>query len=204
MKKISGFIVRILVLALLVATVVFVIKETDKPEVKEKIEVPPLKYEDIVEKYAKEYNLDIFHVFSIIKAESKFDAKAVSSVDARGLMQIMAETANWYASKNGISNFNQDDLFDPDTNVKIGCWYISQLKGMFGETRRDIVTAAYNAGNGNVRKWLDSGYYDFEKDEFTNIPFPETRQYVINVNNNYREIKKAYNHKYPIDVNVED
>ena len=108
----------------------------------------PRKYSVYVEKYSKEYNLDENFVYSIIKAESKFNPKALSHKGAKGLMQIADITRDW-----AIVELDLDeniDIYDPETNIMIGCWYLNRLYKEFGDT--DLVIAAYNGGSGNVSK----------------------------------------------------
>ena len=85
----------------------------------------PIKYKELVFQYAGENNIDPYLVFSIIKAESGFDPDATSRKNARGLMQITDSTGNWGAEKLEIDNFIVDDLYLPEINIRIGCWYIS-------------------------------------------------------------------------------
>ncbi|MGL5329149.1 MAG: lytic transglycosylase domain-containing protein, partial [Peptostreptococcaceae bacterium] len=127
----------------------------------------PKKYSIYVEKYSKEYDLDENLVYSVIKAESKFDKDAVSRKGAKGLMQISDITRDWAIEELELGKI---DIFDPETNIKIGCWYLRKLYKQFGDL--DLVIAAYNGGSGNVRKWLGNESYSKDGRLF-NIPFPE-------------------------------
>ncbi len=113
----------------------------------------PLEYRDLVEKYAGEYNLAPAFVASIIRNESSFQPMAVSSVGARGLMQLMPDTAEWIAGKMKLDSYSFDRMFDPETNIRFGCWYLNYLSSMF---RGDpvCVSCAYHAGQGTVTSWL--------------------------------------------------
>ncbi len=146
----------------------------------------PIKYEHFVDTYSAKYNLDKYLVLSVIRTESRFDVYAVSSVEAKGLMQITDETGEECAKKIGIDGYTNDMLFDPETNIQIGCYYLSRLIKHYGDT--DVALAAYNGGPGNVDKWIEEqNGIDVE-----NIPFPETRQYVKKVNEAYRMYKSIY------------
>ncbi|MCR1955893.1 lytic transglycosylase domain-containing protein [Clostridioides mangenotii] len=147
----------------------------------------PQKYSEYVEKYSKEFNLDKNIVYSVIKVESKFDCNAVSKKDAKGLMQIRDITRDWAAEELDLENV---DIFDPETNIRIGCWYLSKLYKEFG--RLDLVIAAYNGGSGNVRKWLDDDKYSKDGENLHSIPFDQTSNYVKKVKKNYREYKNIY------------
>lgn len=151
----------------------------------------PYKYKDAVDKYSKEYNLNPLFVLSIIKAESKFDPDAHSHKNAYGLMQITEDTGKWIADQMGIQNFSSDMLYDENLNIKMGCWYLKNLYEEFGD--RDLVISAYNAGRGNVQKWLKDHNYSKNGKDIHNIPFPETKNYVKKVNLYYKIYKYLYN-----------
>lgn len=150
----------------------------------------PYKYESIVNKYSKKYNLNPLFVLSVIKVESNFEEKAKSSVGAIGLMQITEETGKEIANKIGYRNFMVNDLYNPEINIEFGCFYLKDLFKEFND--RDLVIAAYNGGRGNVKNWLRDQKYSKDGDNLHNIPFPETREYVEKVNKAYKMYKKIY------------
>lgn len=141
--------------------------------------VLPLRYQDAVEKYSSMYNLEKSLVNGVIFSESHFDTNAVSSADAMGLMQVTNETAWWVAQQMGIDP-ETIDLMDPDTNIHIGCWYLNWLLEKFDGVT-ETALAGYNAGHGNVAKWLSDE--EMSKDGITldEIPFEETKSYVKKV-----------------------
>ena len=141
--------------------------------------VLPLKYQDIVEKYAMIYNLDKNLVNGLIFCESHFEPEAVSSADAVGLMQVTMETGWWAAAQMGL-HADAIDLRDPETNINIGCWYLNWLLDKF-DGEKETALAGYNAGHGNVQKWLNDE--EMSKDGITldEIPFEETKTYVKKV-----------------------
>lgn len=148
----------------------------------------PRKYSVYVEKYAREYNLDENFVYSVIKAESKFDPEAKSYRGAKGLMQIADVTRDW-----AIEELDLDeniDIYDPETNILIGCWYLNRLYQDFGDL--DLVIAAYNGGSGNVKKWLADDDYSNDGENLHTIPFNETDKYVTKVKKNYEQYNKIY------------
>lgn len=151
----------------------------------------PFHYEAIIKKYASQYDLDPFFVVSIIRAESKFDTNAVSHKGAKGLMQIANITGNWAAEELNISGYHEEILFNPDINIKIGCWYLDKLKKEFKNNIGNVL-AAYNAGSGNVNKWLCDKKYSDDGKELTEIPFGETRDYIKKVNRNFKIYKYLY------------
>ncbi|QGU94901.1 transglycosylase SLT domain-containing protein [Clostridium bovifaecis] len=144
----------------------------------------PLKYYDYIVKYSKEYNLSPFLVASVIKVESNFEKDAVSVKNARGLMQLTPSTAKWASEQMKLEDFNVDMLHEPMLNIRMGCWYLNNLKEEFGSDM-EIVLAAYNGGRGNVKKWLNN--YENSKNgvDLHYIPFEETDKYVKKVQVNY-------------------
>ena len=150
----------------------------------------PYKYKEYVDKYSSEYGLDPLLVLSVMKAESKFDKNSTSNRGAKGLMQIMDYTAEWIAEEIGIEYFLPNILYDPETNIKMGCWYLDNLITEFGNV--DTALAAYNAGSGNVTKWLQSENYSKDGETLYYIPFPETKKYVERIKVNYKMYKYIY------------
>lgn len=140
----------------------------------------PFKYEGVVRQYAQEYNIDPMLVAAVINVESKFDPKAQSSKGAKGLMQLLDDTAMWGAEKIGIEDFDPDQLFVPETNIRIGCWYLARLTEQY-HGNLTVALAAYNGGSGNVSKWLQDAELSKDGKNLTTIPFPETEAYVERV-----------------------
>ncbi|WP_432664208.1 lytic transglycosylase domain-containing protein [Wukongibacter baidiensis] len=153
--------------------------------------VYPLHYEGLIKKYSEEYDLDILFVASVIRAESKFDSKAVSPKGAKGLMQIASITGRWASKELGIEGYDEEMLFNPEVNIKIGCWYLNKLRKEFGDNTVHIL-AAYNAGSGNVSKWLRNEKYCPDGEQLVEIPFGETKRYIERVERNF----KIYNYLY--------
>ena len=151
----------------------------------------PLPYHDTITFYGKVYNVDPALIAAVIKAESNFDSEAVSVRGARGLMQIMPETGLWAADQTGESTFDSELLFDPETNIKLGTWYLSDLGKEFdGSTV--LILAAYNGGRGNVKDWLAGKTLINPEASISQIPFPETRYYVKKVLLYYRLYSYLY------------
>ncbi len=119
---------------------------------------------------------------AVTKQESSFNAAAVSSSGALGLMQLLPGTARDVAGRLGVP-FIQDKLTrDPAYNVQLGSQYLSEMLGRFGGSY-EIALAAYNAGPNRVARWLETmgdprnGKIDMV-DWIEMIPFRETRNYV--------------------------
>ncbi|MGN1231332.1 MAG: lytic transglycosylase domain-containing protein [Anaerotignum sp.] len=141
--------------------------------------VLPLKYQDMVEKYAKQYQLEESLVYGVIFCESRFDPEVVSSAEAVGLMQVTKETGFWAAAQMGLDP-HTIDLTDPDTNIRIGCWYLHWLNEKFDGVE-DTALAGYNAGHGNVAKWLADEEMSRDGITLDEIPYEETKSYVKRV-----------------------
>lgn len=166
--------IKKLILFLLVIALVFLIFFNVKDFVLKKIY--PKQYDEFVEQYAKEYNLNSNIVYAIIKNESNFDKDISSNKGAIGLMQIMQETGSEVANRINVETFN---LLDAKTNIQIGTKYFSELYQKYNNT--NLALAAYNAGTGNVDKWIESGIIKVSGEDIENIPYKETNMYVRKV-----------------------
>ncbi len=151
------------------------------------------EYSEYVEKYAKEENVDELLIYSIIKAESGFDKDATSNSEARGLMQLMKNTAAEVAVNNEI-DAETVDLYDPETNVKLGTKYFKTLCDKY-DNNIMLALVAYNAGIGNTDKWIKDGIIinDENEIEVAKIPFNETKNYVSKTMNYYSIYQMIYN-----------
>ncbi len=138
----------------------------------------PLKYRDEIMSSSAQYQLDPYLVMGVISAESRFAEDARSHKDAHGLMQLKEDTAKWCVEQFDIQA--DGDLYAPATNIHIGCAYLRYLIDTF-DGEEDTALAAYNAGQGNVRKWLSDPQYSADGRQLSAIPFPETEQYVKKV-----------------------
>ena len=151
----------------------------------------PRTYKEQVYMSAYEHNVDPLLIFSIIKAESKFNPGAISNRGAKGLMQIMDQTGEWAATELGIKDFTSDQLFDPAVNINIGSWYVAKLLRQY-EGNISTLLAAYNAGTGNVYKWRNNKEYSLNGVTLDYIPFGETQRYVKKVKRNFKIYRYLY------------
>jgi soluble lytic murein transglycosylase len=147
----------------------------------------PLRYEQIVRGHARNYRLDPALLAAVIYQESKFRVDAKSSSGAIGLMQLRPETAKGIAIRTGGSRFRTADLYNPEINVRYGCWYLRHLLNKYGDERTAL--AAYNAGQRNVDRWRAAGQ---------EIQFSETRAYVDRV----EKLKRIYRHAYADELSA--
>lgn len=151
----------------------------------------PLRYETYIEKYSNQYGVDDHLVMAIVRTESNFIHDAQSNKNAKGLMQIMDDTAYWIAKKMDMDSFTIEDLNDPETNIKMGTWYVSWLLEKFDENE-ETALAAYNGGIGNVNKWLKDDRYSADGKTLLQIPYQETRNYVEKVERYKRYYEKEH------------
>lgn len=150
-----------------------------------------LDYSEYVYKYAKENELDPYLIFSIIKAESNFNRNVESSSGAIGLMQLMESTAIEKANEIGQEVVVKEALFNPEINIKIGTSYYSYLIKHYNGNEH-LALAAYNAGMGNVDRWIKEGTIKEDGSDLENIPYKETNNYVRKILRNYKIYKELY------------
>ena len=175
---------RILLLIILIILVLSSIKPCYKLVMKA---LYPLRYDEYIVTYSGKYDLDKYLVMALIKAESNYIYDAHSGV-ARGLMQITDETASWIATKLSLGKF---DILNSETNINMGCYYLSYLLDYYKDNEQ-LALAAYNAGMGNVNKWLSDKEYSQSGETLDNIPFKETRQYIDKIEKNKEIYIKLY------------
>ena len=158
----------VLALAALIAALPFIFKA---PQAVRQT-IYPLKYEDTIRQVSAENDLEPTLVAAVVYTESRFRPDVESHRGAYGLMQLLPETAKFIQKKSGI----EGDYRDPETNLRIGAWYLGYLNDRYlGDER--LMLAAYNSGEGRVDAWVSRDGFDIGKD----IPYRETRQYVENV-----------------------
>ena len=187
--RMANKLLRIIVILIFLCAIIYLmfgIFEVHKIIIKQ---IYPQKYSEYVEKYAEEYNLDSLLVYAMIKAESNFKQDAISKSNAVGLMQLMETTAEDTANKLGME-FNNEDLKDPEINIKLGTKYFSTLCETYDNI--PIALTAYNAGSGNVNKWIEEGTISSSGDNIENIPFRETNNYVRKILRDYEIYKDLY------------
>ena len=147
------------------------------------------RYNEYVEEYSNQYNLDSNLVYAIIKAESNFKEDAISTRGAKGLMQIMDTTALDIAKDLNIE-FDYKEILKPEYNIMFGTKYIHMLIEKYGNI--SLALAAYNAGSGNVDKWIKEGTLNNNGDNIENIPFKETNNYVRKILRDYQIYVQIY------------
>jgi soluble lytic murein transglycosylase len=144
----------------------------------------PLRHEDIIRQQARQKDLDPALVAAVIYRESKFRDQT-SEAGAKGLMQILPETAQFIAKRSGGTQFEVRDLANPQINISYGCWYLRYLLHRYGGNEVAAV-AAYNAGHERVDSWGGSSL------TIDDIRFPETKQYAQDVFDKRKDYAKHY------------
>ena len=158
-----------------------------------------IAYTELIARYAAEYALDPYLVTAIMRCESSNDPDAVSKKGAIGLMQIMPDTGAWIAHKLGLDDsYREEQLFDPETNIRFACWYLDFLTRRL-EGNRTAIIAAYNAGHGSVENWLADPAYAAEG-QLHKIPFPETERYLEKVTTAYEKYIALYPELFGADT----
>ncbi len=148
----------------------------------------PLAHIKDIQATASQQKINPLLVISVVRQESKFDPETQSGAGAVGLMQVIPPTAQFAAAKINLSTYS---LTNPTDNIKLGTWYLAHLHDQVQNDSLQAI-ASYNAGPGNVSKWMtELGITD--PDEFVErIPFEETQGYVRNVFGNYWNYLRTY------------
>lgn len=126
-------------------------------------------HDALIKELSAKYGLPHELVYSVVKAESNFRPNAVSQKGAKGLMQLMPDTARFAAQELGMTKI---DLTDEEQNLQMGVFYLHYLLQKFGS--EDAALAAYNAGEKVAAKWMKNGKLD-------HVPYPETQNYLNRV-----------------------
>lgn len=152
-----------------------------------------LDFIGVVKSASSEFGIDENFILAMIKAESNFKVDAESTSGALGLMQIMPDTyEKELKDELGIQISAQNALLLPSVNIRCGTYYFSKLISYYGDVTAAL--AAYNAGQGRVNEWLKDREYSKDGKSLIpeNIPFDETRQYVVRVMYYYEQYDGIY------------
>jgi soluble lytic murein transglycosylase len=169
------------------------------------------RYDGRIVAVSRKYKLDPSLVKAVVYEESFFDAKARSTQNALGLMQVTPIAAQEWLDSTRAGNLKaalaaissptnkqhepklEDALHDPTINLHVGCWYLQNLLNRYHDNPDSLAVAlaAYNAGPANVEKWAsEDELKHLSKEEFlTRIEFPVTRNYVQKIIERYEGYK---------------
>ena len=150
----------------------------------------PLAHRELIQRYAVEQGLEPAYIAAIVMSESSFNPDATSNVNAQGLMQIMPETGEWIAGKFD-ETYSEGCLYEPETNVKYGCWYMGWLIDRYNGDKA-CASAAYHSGQGAVDEWLRDPAYSSDGRTLAVIPGENAKIYVERVLNYYEKYKEIY------------
>ena len=140
----------------------------------------PNAYSDYFDIALKNLNISKTFSMAIARQESAWNPMALSSANAKGLMQLLPTTAKLTAENNQIPYLNEQDLFKPLNNILLGTAHLNDLNNLY-PNNRILIAASYNAGTNRVNQWLYRANNKLTLDEFVaSIPFYETRDYVQN------------------------
>jgi soluble lytic murein transglycosylase len=131
----------------------------------------PLRYQEQIVKYSDEFGIEPSLVSAVIYEESRFNPYSSSQQGAIGLMQLIPDTAEYISKKLKDKSFNPYKIADIDQNIRYGTYYLKYLSDRYQDL--DKTLAAYNAGEGNVDRWIKEGDYQ--------VKFEETRNFVERV-----------------------
>ncbi len=151
----------------------------------------PLPYRSELFASARALELDPYLMAGLIRQESEFNPKALSTAKAYGLMQVRPSTGKLFARKAGVSRFSANVLYQPASNLKIGA---AVLRSMLSDNngRLEPTLAAYNAGPNRAADWLTWNTYREPAEFVESIPFTETRDYVQAVLRNAALYRRLY------------
>lgn len=152
----------------------------------------PCRYADTVTRYAELYDLDPLVLYAFIRTESNFNPNAQSDAGARGLMQITEVTFDWIKLKIAPDEaLTFDDLFDPETNIRFGSYFVAYCLQRYGG---DLATAAaaYHSGVGTVDGLLADSACSPDGQTLSHYPYPQMRRYVHKITTSYQRYQEIY------------
>lgn len=188
-KKLKRWLILLLFLALVVVAGVYLfrigLRRLDETRY-------PQKYNNYVEQYANEYEIDPLLIYAVIRTESGFRPGVASNVQARGLMQITEETFDWIKSKIARNEeLTFDDLYVPETNIRFGAYYFSVCLNRY-EGDVSTAAAAYHSGWGTVDKLKKQTEYSDNGQTLHTFPYEQMQRYVKKINNSYTKYQQIY------------
>jgi soluble lytic murein transglycosylase len=151
----------------------------------------PVAYWDEVIKVSKEKEIDPLLLLSIMREESRFNEQALSISGALGLMQLMPFTARWIADVTGFGDeLTTEEILKPEVNITLSAYYLKRLLNEFNSIA--LAVAAYNAGEGSVRRWLNEQICERLDEFIEDIPYNQTYHYVKKVLRSYVNYVRIY------------
>lgn len=190
-KRRRGRWIRVIVLLVLILGLIGLVMMLSTEKVTEKtVQLYPMEYSDLIRANAEAFDLEPAYVAAVVLAESSYDPNAVSAVNAQGLMQIMPQTGEWIAGK-FQETYVDGCLFDPETNLRYGCWYLGFLMDRYDGDKR-CSSSAYHSGQGTVDAWLKDPAYSADGKTLDVIPGSNADTYVSRVLEYYEKYVELY------------
>jgi soluble lytic murein transglycosylase len=154
----------------------------------------PVYFPDSIADAGRRNGVDPLLIQSLMREESYFNEFAISTSNARGLMQLLPATASDIAHWEGMP-FRTADLFKPDVNVRLGSRYLAFLHEKFNGNSMPAV-GAYNGGPNAMARWVrNSPYFSSDPDMFVErIPYEQSRDYIKKVFGSYWNYQRLYGH----------
>ncbi len=184
---------RLLIISVLIIIIVVLLGLLIIPKYEREF-VYKTEYKEIVEKYAKEYKIDKYLIYAVMKTESNFDEKATSNVGARGLMQIMPDAYDWvkYRLKDK-REITYDDMYKAEYNIEYCSYMLKFLLDKYSD--KSLAIAAYHGGMTQVDKWISDGKIKNNGKSVKVFPSKTTGHYVKKVTKAYESYKNLYDNK---------
>lgn len=152
------------------------------------------RFDREIQEVATKYRVPPALVKAIIWRESDFNPDARGGKGEMGLMQLMDFTAQDWADANRVPHFTHEYVLNPTTNMMAGCHYLARLQKRYGQTDNPFAytLADYNAGRGNVLKWMKGAAATNSTVFLAQCEFPGTRNYVTAILNR----AERYRHQF--------
>jgi len=150
------------------------------------------RFDHLILKASAENGCDPNLVKAIVWRESKFDSTIRGNAGEFGLMQVMPTVGNEWAAARGDKKMDPNLLFDPETNLRVGSWYIAKALQQWDKASVPVplALAQYNAGRSNVLKWIDANCLSDHEHFISRIQFPSTRAYVRDILKQYSKYRE--------------
>ncbi|WP_303672872.1 lytic transglycosylase domain-containing protein [Vampirovibrio chlorellavorus] len=153
----------------------------------------PVYFAEFIRQAGSKNRLDPFLIQSLMREESYFNEFAISTSNARGLMQLLPSTAREVAGWEGLGGFQTPDLFTPAINIQLGSRYLAHLHELFSGNSMPAV-GAYNGGPNAMKRWVQaSNGFNSDPDMFVEkIPYDQSRDYIKKVFTSYWNYSRLY------------
>ncbi|MFY9607628.1 MAG: transglycosylase SLT domain-containing protein [Blastocatellia bacterium] len=151
----------------------------------------PAPYRDALNRYSRGAEVDPRLMLAVARQESRFNPSVKSGAAARGLVQFIQETALKLAEEEGLKNFELDDVYEPEVAIRLAVRYVVDLLKLFPRNPYAVL-ASYSGGEQNVERWMFRARSADADRLMGEIAFPETKDYVAKVMNNFWAYQRLY------------